>query len=183
MKGVPMLLVALSGIVFPSGVLGQTAIRTGEKTTGLTKQCFYNFAGSIYIRTLKSSEVCPGTIQVGNEAAGQARPQPQPQPGVQGATPFTDLGNAIASFLQGYSATRDARAREDEQLVGVAALLLDFAFQPENVQQQRLSLLLPAQLETVLRASQQVRSRLTLRDQQTLALLRLEAEIAAWLRL
>ena len=41
-----------------------TAFRTGEKTTGMTKQCFYNALGSEYTRTVGSIEICPLTLQV-----------------------------------------------------------------------------------------------------------------------
>ena len=41
-----------------------TAFKTGEQTTGMTKQCFYDALGSEYTRTIKSVELCPLSIQV-----------------------------------------------------------------------------------------------------------------------
>ena len=41
-----------------------TAFKTGEQTTGLTKQCFYNGLGSQYTRTIQSIQLCPLTIRV-----------------------------------------------------------------------------------------------------------------------
>jgi|GEM_PF-1871431 hypothetical protein len=41
-----------------------TAFKTGERTTGMTKQCFYNGLGSEYTRTLGAVELCPLSIQV-----------------------------------------------------------------------------------------------------------------------
>ena len=41
-----------------------TAFKTGERTTGMTKQCYYDALGSEYTRTIKSVELCPLTIKV-----------------------------------------------------------------------------------------------------------------------
>ncbi len=41
-----------------------TAFKTGERTTGMTKQCFYDALGSEYTRTIGSTELCPLSIQV-----------------------------------------------------------------------------------------------------------------------
>ncbi len=41
-----------------------TAFKTGERTTGMTKQCFYDALGSAYTRTIGSIDLCPLTIQV-----------------------------------------------------------------------------------------------------------------------
>lgn len=45
---------------------GQTvlALKTGEETTGMTKQCFYNALGNVYTRTVRSIDLCPLSIQV-----------------------------------------------------------------------------------------------------------------------
>jgi hypothetical protein len=41
-----------------------TAFKTGEVTTGMTKQCFYNALGSAHTLTISSTQLCPLTIQV-----------------------------------------------------------------------------------------------------------------------
>ncbi len=41
-----------------------TAFKTGEQTTGMTKQCFYDALGNAYTRTISSVELCPLSIQV-----------------------------------------------------------------------------------------------------------------------
>jgi len=41
-----------------------TAFKTGERTTGMTKQCFYSFGSSEYTRTIQSYELCPLSIAV-----------------------------------------------------------------------------------------------------------------------
>jgi len=41
-----------------------TAFKTGEKTTGMTKQCFYDALGSEYTRTIRSVALCPLSIRV-----------------------------------------------------------------------------------------------------------------------
>ena len=43
-----------------------TAFKTGEQTTGMTKQCFYDALGSSYTRTVSSVSLCPLSIQVRN---------------------------------------------------------------------------------------------------------------------
>lgn len=41
-----------------------TAYKTGERTTGSTKQCYYEGLGKEFTRTLESYQLCPLTIQV-----------------------------------------------------------------------------------------------------------------------
>jgi hypothetical protein len=41
-----------------------TAFLVNEVDTGMTKQCFYDFAGSTYTRTVPSYALCPLTIEV-----------------------------------------------------------------------------------------------------------------------
>lgn len=54
----------LIAALFSTSAFAATAIKTGEQVTGLTKQCFYSFAGSTYTKTIKSHQVCPMSIQV-----------------------------------------------------------------------------------------------------------------------
>ena len=41
-----------------------TALKTGEQTTGMTKQCFYSAAGRPVTRTISAAQLCPMSIQV-----------------------------------------------------------------------------------------------------------------------
>lgn len=41
-----------------------TAFKTGEQTTGMTKQCFYDGLGNVYTKTVSSVTLCPLTIRV-----------------------------------------------------------------------------------------------------------------------
>jgi len=43
---------------------GVTAFKTGEETTGMTKQCFYSFGSNRYTKTVRSVELCPLSIEV-----------------------------------------------------------------------------------------------------------------------
>lgn len=52
-----------------------TAYKTGERTTGMTKQCYYDALGSEYARTVQSIELCPLTITV---RTGASVPKPEP---------------------------------------------------------------------------------------------------------
>lgn len=66
--------VILTGLLFSA--LGQTAnaqaltaFKTGEESTGMTKQCFYDGLGSQYVRTVSSISLCPLSIQVPGPAS------------------------------------------------------------------------------------------------------------------
>jgi hypothetical protein len=41
-----------------------TAFYTGERTTGMTKQCYYDYLGNQYTITLDSYKLCPLNITV-----------------------------------------------------------------------------------------------------------------------
>jgi hypothetical protein len=56
-----------------------TAFKTGEKTTGMTKQCYYDALGSEHTRTVTSVALCPLSIQV-RLAPSTPTPAPTPQP-------------------------------------------------------------------------------------------------------
>jgi hypothetical protein len=56
-----------------------TAYKTGERTTGQTKQCYYDGLGSEYTRTISSIALCPLSIQVTTRNPVPA-PTPAPSP-------------------------------------------------------------------------------------------------------
>ena len=41
-----------------------TAMKSGEETTGNTKQCYYTYMGNTYSKTIPSYQVCPMSIQI-----------------------------------------------------------------------------------------------------------------------
>jgi predicted ABC-type sugar transport system permease subunit len=51
-------------LLFTSTASAATAFLVGEETTGMTKQCYYEFAGNRYTRTVQSFQLCPLSIQV-----------------------------------------------------------------------------------------------------------------------
>jgi hypothetical protein len=58
---------ALLVLVFGAGALRAqtvTALKTGEVTTGMTKQCYYEYAGTRYTQTFRSIDLCPLSIRV-----------------------------------------------------------------------------------------------------------------------
>ena len=59
-----MRILLITFLLFTSTAFAATAFKTGEEVTGMTKQCYYEFAGSKYTRTIKSFELCPLSIQV-----------------------------------------------------------------------------------------------------------------------
>jgi hypothetical protein len=66
------------------GLTAQTvvAMKTGEKTTGMTKQCYYDALGNEYTRTISSVALCPLSIRVRIQPSSPSRtpPPPPPQP-------------------------------------------------------------------------------------------------------
>src|SRR5207247_9866400 len=57
-----------------------TAFKTGEQTTGMTKQCFYDALGNQYTRTYGSVELCPLSIRVRLSSTSSTARAPQPYP-------------------------------------------------------------------------------------------------------
>jgi len=72
---VAVLALASTGVLAAQTV---TAFKTGEVTTGMTKQCFYDALGNAYTRTIGSIELCPLNIQV--RAPSYAPPVSPPTP-------------------------------------------------------------------------------------------------------
>jgi hypothetical protein len=66
-----------------------TAFKTGERSTGQTKQCYYNAAGREYTKTVESYQICPVSLSV---------PSPIPSP-----SPST--GSGTTAFKTGERAT------------------------------------------------------------------------------
>ena len=67
MRGRLILAVALTTALAPVQRLAAqtvTAFKTGEATTGLTKQCFYDAIGSGYTLTVRAVDLCPLTTEV-----------------------------------------------------------------------------------------------------------------------
>ena len=68
MKNALLLSLALIAVCFFSteGLSAQTvtAYKTGERTTGMTKQCYYEHLGNEYTRTVRASQLCPLSIRV-----------------------------------------------------------------------------------------------------------------------
>jgi hypothetical protein len=66
MKNIKFALYISTGIFLTTTASAQTttAFKSGESTTGMTKQCFYNAMGSSYTRTVSSTTLCPLSIQV-----------------------------------------------------------------------------------------------------------------------
>lgn len=48
----------------PSSARTVTAFKTGERTTGLTRQCIYDALGNAYTRTVSSVDPCPLRVRV-----------------------------------------------------------------------------------------------------------------------
>lgn len=55
---------AAAALLLAASAHAATAFYVGERQTGLTKQCFYDYAGNGYTITIKSYAICPMTIEV-----------------------------------------------------------------------------------------------------------------------
>jgi hypothetical protein len=79
MRGTLLLLAAGLTAGSPSELPAQTAtaFKTGERTTGQTRQCYYDFAGKEYTKTVESYQLCPLSIQV---RTTPVPPSPPPVP-------------------------------------------------------------------------------------------------------
>jgi gamma-glutamylcysteine synthetase len=64
---------AVAGTTLPAQTI--TAYKTGERTTGQTKQCYYDGLGNEYTKTISSIALCPLSIQVTSRT-----PSPAPTP-------------------------------------------------------------------------------------------------------
>jgi hypothetical protein len=73
-----------------------TAVKTGEKALGSTKECYYDFRGKSYVKTIDAYALCPYSVQVSTGPA-QATATPAPPP-------TTQPGNVIA-FKTGENTT------------------------------------------------------------------------------
>jgi hypothetical protein len=62
------------GLAAPAAAQTVTAFKSGERTTGLTKQCFYNALGNTHTRTVSSVALCPLSIQVATTPRVQRAP-------------------------------------------------------------------------------------------------------------
>jgi ammonia channel protein AmtB len=59
-KSVMLIAMALASMSAYAG----TAYLKYERNTGMTKQCYYDYLGSEYVRTVSVTALCPLTIQV-----------------------------------------------------------------------------------------------------------------------
>ncbi len=55
-------LLLLTGVAHAQAYV--TAYKTGEEITGMTKQCYYSWAGNRYVHTVRATELCPLTLRV-----------------------------------------------------------------------------------------------------------------------
>lgn len=77
-------------VAVPSALYGQgTAFKTGEETTGMTKQCYYNYLGSGYTYTTSAASLCPLSVSVSAPSGNYTPPSYTPStPSLGGGTAF-----------------------------------------------------------------------------------------------
>jgi predicted ABC-type sugar transport system permease subunit len=54
----------MAGITLSLSAQAGVAFLRGEMTTGMTKQCFYDYLGNTYTRTIASYQYCPYSITI-----------------------------------------------------------------------------------------------------------------------
>ena len=106
----PILMVCSALLISPACLRGQqgTALRTGERTTNLTKQCLYDYLGSTYTRTIPSYSLCPLSIQV-QPSPPVIQPVPDLSPHPSPWSALADGLNQMGAILQ---AQRDSAVAE-----------------------------------------------------------------------
>lgn len=57
-------LIALIALTASVTAFAGTAYFKYERTTGMTKQCVYEYLGNEYTKTIRATELCPLSIQV-----------------------------------------------------------------------------------------------------------------------
>ena len=57
-------LIALIALTTSVTAFAGTAYFKYERTTGMTKQCVYEYLGNEYTKTIRATELCPLSIQV-----------------------------------------------------------------------------------------------------------------------
>lgn len=57
-------LIALIALTASATAFAGTAYLKYERTTGMTKQCVYEYLGNEYTKTIRATELCPLSIQV-----------------------------------------------------------------------------------------------------------------------
>ena len=82
-----LLVAGLSASAGPADAQSITAYKTGEQTTGMTKQCIYDGLGNEYTRTIRSIELCPLSIRV-RLPSSRSDPTPPPTPRPRTITAF-----------------------------------------------------------------------------------------------
>jgi hypothetical protein len=91
-----------AAVVFAVPAFAGTAFLTGQRTTGMTKQCYYNYLGSEYTNTISAVKLCPLSMQVGYD--------PIPPPTVSPVQPIQPIQPIpITALLTGQDVTGTTR--------------------------------------------------------------------------
>ena len=56
--------ILLAILLISAPLYAVTALLTGERISGMTKICYYDYLGSDYVITIKATEICKSSIQV-----------------------------------------------------------------------------------------------------------------------
>jgi hypothetical protein len=112
-----ILVIFLGLTALGSGALSAqvVAFKTGEQTTGTTKQCYYEFAGSRYTRTVESYQLCPLSIQV-RSATPTPSPSPTPSRGVVAFKTGEQTTGTTKQCYYEFAGSRYTRTVESYQL-------------------------------------------------------------------
>jgi hypothetical protein len=58
------MLITLIALTLSAAAFAGTAFLKYERVTGMTKQCVYDYLGNEYTRTMRSTDLCPLSIEV-----------------------------------------------------------------------------------------------------------------------
>jgi len=57
-------LILLMAVVMSASAFAGTAYYKRERISGMNKICYYDYLGSEYVKTIRSHQLCPMSIQV-----------------------------------------------------------------------------------------------------------------------
>lgn len=100
-KGALAIVAAIALTPFQANAQSVTGFKTGEVTSGMTKQCFYDALGSQYTRTMSSVALCPLSIQVPNPGSSSMY-SPPATPRQSGGMAFKTGENVTGMTKQCY---------------------------------------------------------------------------------
>lgn len=95
---------------------GVTAFKSGEETTGMTKQCYYKFGATKYTRTIQAVQLCPLSIQVSSTTPSSPDSARKSRPGITAFKTGEETTGMTKQCYYKFGATKYTRTIQAVQL-------------------------------------------------------------------